>query len=64
MFNCAICLKPSKPGEKMNKQTLLERERTYLNGGQGREIMLEVGICAGCKKFVDNLGDVKETVGA
>jgi len=64
MFNCAICLKPSKLGEKMNKQTLLERERTYLNGGQGREIMLEVGICAGCKKFVANLGDVKETVGA
>jgi hypothetical protein len=48
----------------MNKQTLLERERIYPNGNRGREVVLEVGICANCKKFIDNLGGVTEVTGA
>jgi len=48
----------------MNKQTLLERERIYPNGSRGREIVLEVGICTSCKKAVDSLEGVKETISA
>lgn len=49
MFNCGICGKPSKPGQKAERLVTETRQVTYSNGSHGTEIVKEVfahPICA------------------
>lgn len=42
MFNCGICGKPSKPGQKAERLVTETRVVTYSGGSTGSEIVQEV----------------------
>ena len=64
MFKCALCKKSSKRGEKMNRRVLLQREKTYPDGGKGLEAVVEVGLCAKCALWFNGLDHPTEVVHA
>lgn len=50
MFNCEICKKTSKAGEKQYKIIVEAREVVYENGTKGWEIVKEISVCETCSK--------------
>lgn len=56
MYNCDICTKTTKSGEKQNKVIIETREKTYYNTdkygkekiSKGWEIVNEINVCDKC----------------